>query len=126
MYDGCTRNAYHLYMLRYDPAGFEGLPRSKFLQALHAEGIPASAGYSPLYREAFLKNTLESRPFRAVYSPQRIAEYFERIHCPANDRVCDQGVWLYQAVLLGPRSDMDQIADAVRKVHKQAGKLLKA
>jgi dTDP-4-amino-4,6-dideoxygalactose transaminase len=126
MYEGCTRNAYHLYMMRYDPAGFEGLPRSKFLEALHAEGIPASAGYGPLYREPFLKNTLESRPFRAVYSPQRIAEYFERIHCPANDRVCDQGVWLYQALLLGPRSDMDQIADAVRKVQKQAGKLLKA
>jgi dTDP-4-amino-4,6-dideoxygalactose transaminase len=126
MYDGCTRNAYHLYMMRYDPAGFEGLPRSKFLEALHAEGIPASAGYSPLYREAFLKNTLESRPFRAVYSPRRIADYFERIHCPANDRVCEQGVWLFQTLFLGPRSDMDQIADAVRKVQKQAGKLVNA
>ena len=70
MYEGCTRNAYHLYMFRYDPAGFEGLPRSKFLEALQRRGNPCSAGYSPLYREPFLKNTLESRPFRAVYSPQ--------------------------------------------------------
>jgi dTDP-4-amino-4,6-dideoxygalactose transaminase len=126
MYEGCTRNAYHLYMMRYDPAGFEGLPRAKFLEALGAEGIPCSAGYSPLYREAFLKNALESRPFRAVYPPQRIADYFERIHCPANDRLCEQGVWLFQTLFLGPRSDMDQIADAVRKVQKQAGKLVRA
>ena len=126
MYDGCTRNAYHLYMFRYDPAGFEGLPRAKFLKALSAEGIPCSAGYSPLYQEPFLKNTLESRSFRAVYSPKRIADYLDRIQCPANDRLCEQGVWLFQTVFLGPRSDMDQIADAVRKIQKQAGKLLKA
>ena len=25
---------------------FEGLPRSQFLEALHAEGIPGSAGYT--------------------------------------------------------------------------------
>ncbi len=126
MYDGCTRNAYHLYMFRYDPTGFDGLPRSKFLEAMHAEGIPCSAGYSPIYREPFLKNTLESRPFRAVYSSKRIADYLERIQCPANDRLCDQGVWIYQTTFLGPRSDMDQVAEAVRKVQKQAGKLLKA
>jgi dTDP-4-amino-4,6-dideoxygalactose transaminase len=126
MYEGCTRNAYHLYMFRYDPAGFEGLPRSRFIEAMSAEGIPCSPGYSPLYREPFLKNTLESRPFRAVYSPKRIADYLDRIQCPANDRLCDQGVWLFQTVFLGPRSDMDQIADAVRKIQKQAGKLAKA
>ncbi len=28
MYEGCTQNAYHLYMLRYDPAHFENLPRT--------------------------------------------------------------------------------------------------
>ncbi len=123
MYEGCTRNAYHLYMLRYDPAGFDGLPRERFLKALGAEGIPCSAGYSPLYREPFLKTTLESRPFRAVYSPKRIADYFDRIRCPANDRLCDQAVWLFQTLFLGPRTDMDQIADAVRKIHKNAGRL---
>ena len=48
MYDGCTRNAYHLYMFRYDRQHFAGLPRALFLKALAAEGIPASGGYSPL------------------------------------------------------------------------------
>ena len=113
-------------MFRYDPAGFDGLPRSKFLEALWRRGNPLLGRLQPLYREPFLKNTLESRPFRAIYSPKRIAEYLERIHCPANDRLCEQGVWLTQTLLLGPRSDMDQIAEAVRKIQKQAGKLVKA
>jgi dTDP-4-amino-4,6-dideoxygalactose transaminase len=124
MYDGCTRNAYHLYMLRYDRTRFEGLPRSKFLEALRAEGIPGSGGYSPLYREPFLKNTLQSRGFQAIYSPRRIADYLERIHCPANDRLCEEAVWFTQTMFLGPRSDMDQIAEAVRKIQKQAGRLI--
>jgi dTDP-4-amino-4,6-dideoxygalactose transaminase len=44
MYDGCTRNAYHLYMFRYDQTHFSNLPRSVFLRALMAEGVPASSG----------------------------------------------------------------------------------
>jgi perosamine synthetase len=126
MYDGCTRNAFHLYMFRYNPEHFAGLPRSRFLQAVAAEGIPATGGYAPLYREPFLKNTLQSRGFQAIYGPKRIAEYLEQIQCPANDRLCDSAVWLTQTTLLGPRSDMDQIAAAVRKVYAQAGKLVKS
>ena len=90
MYEGCTRNAYHLYMLRYDPAHFEGLSRAKFLEAVHAEGIPVWSGYQPLNKEPFLKNTLESRAFQAIYPPQRIAEYLEQIHCPENDKLCER------------------------------------
>ena len=41
MYEGCTRNAYHLYMFRYDASRFSGLPRAAFLKALGAEGVPA-------------------------------------------------------------------------------------
>jgi dTDP-4-amino-4,6-dideoxygalactose transaminase len=125
MYDGCTRNSYHIYMLRYDRSAFEGLPRSRFLEALHAEGIPCSGGYTPLYHEPFLKSTVGSRAFQAIYQPKRISEYLERIHCPANDRLCEEGVWMMQTMFLGPRSDMDQIALAFRKIQKQAGKLIK-
>jgi perosamine synthetase len=124
MYDGCTRNAYHIYMLRYNPEHFAGLPRARFLQALHAEGIPGSSGYQPLHKEPFLRNTLQSRAFQAIYSPKRISEYLEQIHCPANDRLCESAVWLMQTTFLGPRSDMDQIAEAVRKIQGQAGKLV--
>jgi dTDP-4-amino-4,6-dideoxygalactose transaminase len=123
VYEGCTRNAYHLYMFRYDAREFAGVPRAKFLQALQAEGIPCSAGYTPLNRQAFLKNALESRGFRAVYPAKQLAEYHERNRCPANDRLCEEAVWLTQNMLLGGRGDMDQIAEAVRKIRKHAAKL---
>ncbi|MFN3653079.1 MAG: DegT/DnrJ/EryC1/StrS family aminotransferase [Armatimonadota bacterium] len=123
MYEGCTRNAYHLYMFRYDPQGFAGVPRARFLQALQAEGVPCSGGYTPLNRQPFLKNTLESRAFKAVYSPERLREHAERNRTPENDRLCEEAVWLAQTMLLGSRRDMDQIAEAVRKIQKQAASL---
>ena len=67
MYDGCTRNAYHLYMFRYDQAAFAGLSRDAFLKALRAEGIPASGGYSPLNTEPVLEQTLASPGYRRIY-----------------------------------------------------------
>jgi perosamine synthetase len=126
MYEGCTRNAYHLYMFRYDRSLFDDLARSKFLKALHAEGIPCSGGYQPLDQEAYLKSTLQSRGYQAIYSPQRISEYLERTRCPANEQLCEVAVWLTQNLLIGPKSDMDQIAEAIRKIQKQAPKLVKA
>ena len=125
-YDGCTRNAYHLYMFRYDPDRFAGVPRARFLEAMHAEGIPCSGGYQPLYKEPFLATAMASRAFQAIYASKRRSEYFERIQCPANDRLCETAVWLTQTTLLGSRSDMDQIAEAMRKIQKYAARLLKA
>ncbi len=124
-YPGCTRNAYHLYMLRYDKEKFAGAPRAQFLKALKAEGVPCSGGYTPLNKEPFLKEAMESRAYRAVYGEERLAAYAKNNHCPENDKLCEEAVWFYQALLLGPRSDMDQIAEAIRKVQANAGDLAK-
>jgi dTDP-4-amino-4,6-dideoxygalactose transaminase len=44
-----TRNAHHLYLMRYDEKVF-GVPRGRFIDALVAEGVPMSSGYVlPLY-----------------------------------------------------------------------------
>lgn len=126
MYAGCTRNAYHLYMFRYDPAQFSALPRSRFLKALAAEGIPASAGYSPLNKEPLLTNTLNSRGFRRIFDEKTLRDWRERNECPANDRLCAEAVWLTQTMLLGPRSDMDVIAGAIRKIQAHAADVARA
>ncbi|MGH9309253.1 MAG: DegT/DnrJ/EryC1/StrS family aminotransferase [Vicinamibacterales bacterium] len=123
MYPGCTRNAYHLYMFRYDPHQFAGLSRAAFLKALAAEGVPASAGYSPLDKEPFLDEALSSRGFQAIYSKARLASWRERTRCPENEKLCAQAVWLTQTMLLGPRQDMDDIAEAIRKVQQGASLL---
>jgi dTDP-4-amino-4,6-dideoxygalactose transaminase len=126
MYEGCTRNAYHLYMFRYDAAAFSGMDRAQFLKALRAEGIPASSGYSPLNKEQFLRNTLASRGYKKVYSAKELADWPARNECPANDRLCGEAVWFTQTMLLGERSDMDEIAAAVEKIRRHAGDIRKA
>lgn len=126
MYPGCTRNAYHLYMFRFQARQFENLPRAKFLKALHAEGIPCSAGYAPLNREPFLKTTLTSPGFQKVYSKEQVGRWEERSQCPENDRLCQEAVWLTQNMLLGSRNDMEQIAEAVRKLREHAAELTRA
>lgn len=126
MYDGCTRNAYHLFMAQYDPEQFNGLSRAKFIKAMNKEGITCSGGYTPLNRQDFLKNQLSSRGYERIYSKERIKKYFDENHCPENDRLCEEAIWFYQTMLLTDRSGMDQIADAIRKIQAHAAEIKKA
>jgi dTDP-4-amino-4,6-dideoxygalactose transaminase len=126
MHEGTTRNAYHLYMFRYDPGEFSGLPRAGFLEAMAAEGVPCSGGYSPLYREPFLSRAIGSRAFRSVFPSARLAEYEEGLEFPGNEQLCAEAVWLSQSMLLGSREDMEQIAGAIRKIREHSGAIAKA
>ncbi|MEO7649575.1 MAG: DegT/DnrJ/EryC1/StrS family aminotransferase [Bryobacteraceae bacterium] len=118
--EGCTRNAYHLFLMRYDSAGFAGLPRARFLKALAAEGVPCSGGYTPLNQDLVVENTLKSRAYQRIFTAAEIASYRERNRCPVNDKLCGEALWFTQTVLLGEKSDMDQIAAAVRKIQTHA------
>lgn len=127
MHEGTTRNAYHLYMFRYSAEEFDGLPRSQFLKALAAEGIPASSGYTPLNQEHFLKVVRTSRGFLRIYGEKQMNDWYDRnSQRPANDQLCQSAVWFTQNMLLGPRSDMDQIASAIRKIRKHATQIARA
>ena len=123
-YEGCTGNAYHLYMFRYRPEAFSGLPRNRFLEALRAEGVRCSPGYRPLNREPFLERAVQSRAFRRIYPEKVLKEWPERNRCPGNDLLCEEAVWMGQSVFLGSRSDMEEIAAAVRKVRRLASTLV--
>jgi dTDP-4-amino-4,6-dideoxygalactose transaminase len=113
-------------MLRYDPAAFDGLPRNKFLKALAAEGVPASSGYSPLNTQQFLTTAIESRSYKRLFPAARLKQWQEQNHCPQNDKLCSQAVWFTQNMLLGSRGDMEQIAEAIRKIQTHAADLLQA
>lgn len=108
-----TRHAYHLYMFRYDPAGFGGRSRDEFLKALEAEGVVASSGYVPLYKEAvFARKTAGEG---AWCRNSRPIDY-GAVHCPNCEEASAHGVWLFQQQLLGDRTDMDDIAEAIEKI----------
>ena len=117
-----TQHGYHLFISRYDPAAFDGLPRERFLEALAAEGIPCSEGYVPLYRMPAIQDGVR-RLKRAVGQTGGYPDVLP--DCPVTERACTtEGVWFTQNMLLGTRADMDDIAAAVRKVQVQAASLL--
>lgn len=125
LYPGCTRNAWHLFMMRYDPSVFGGLSRPAFLKALAAEGIPASSGYSPLNKEPFLETVLASRHYKRIFGDAVLKRWKEQNVCPQNDKLCAQSVWFTQNMLVGPKQDMDQIASAIQKIRNSAPELSK-
>ena len=53
-------------------------------------------------------------------------EWAERNACPVNDQLCTEAVWFTQNMMLGSRSDMEQIAEAIAKIQRHAGELKKA
>jgi perosamine synthetase len=123
-YEGCTRNANHLYMFRYQREHFANVPKSKFVQALSAEGVPCSIGYTPLNKEAAILNTLGGKAFRYIYSEAELSAWHERNHCPVNDQLCEAAIWMTQTTLLSDSEGMDHIAMAIRKIQKHANLLV--
>jgi hypothetical protein len=52
--------------------------------------------------------------------------YQEKNKCPENEALCTDIVWIPQNVLLGGKSDMDDIAFAIEKIYKNAEAINKA
>jgi dTDP-4-amino-4,6-dideoxygalactose transaminase len=109
-----TSHAYHLYIFRY-LADEVGVPRQTFLKALGAEGIHGSVGYTPLYRSGMFWVDPDKCPVGCSFYGKKVN--YKDLHLEKCERACDiEAIWLGQNMLLGPKSDMDDIADAVEKV----------
>jgi len=113
-----TRRAYHLYTFRYNKEAFEGVDRGVFLKALSAEGIPCSSGYGllndePVYAEG------NFGPFSRLLK----GEKFVREPLSNARILAEESVWLFQNMLLGGREDMEDIAEAIRKIKDNLAEL---
>ena len=122
--DGATRSAYHLYPFRYKKESFNNIPKNKFRSALSAEGIPCSGGYGPQYNDGLIEDALNSKGFKRLFSKERLKKYREEIHYPDNDQLCKEAVWFFHTILLGTKSDMDDIANAISKIYENRDKLV--
>jgi dTDP-4-amino-4,6-dideoxygalactose transaminase len=126
LYDNVTRAIFHMFVFRYKKEEFHGLSRANFLRALDAEGVPNLGGYAPyLNKQPYLENAFQSKNFQKMYPKEMLdfKKYSENNHCPENDVLCQETVWFMQNLLLGDRSDMDDIAFAIEKIHANADKI---
>ncbi len=123
---GVTRAAFHLFPFRYKKEDFQGLPREGFLKALRAEGIPCTKGYDTINNMPYLNNAFQSKNFQKMYPGEMLDfdKYMERNQCPENDRLCnEEAVWFTNNMLLGTRSDMNDIFMAIEKINVNAGEI---
>ena len=104
-------HAWHLFILRVDRGAFGGVPKQTIVDALLAEGIPATAGY-------------HSTPYeQPVFGdPDRVP--FRRGPCPVTERACvDEAIWIRQNALLGEVRDALDVARAIDKLQRNADEL---
>lgn len=112
-----TRNPHYMYMFRYDPAAFDGLPRQTLVDTLIGEGIPAFVAYPAIYKTPVFVN----RNFEPRWRPDdSLLPDYSETHCPVSEEVGENVVWLHHRVLLGDEQDLAEIIEAINKVRAHA------
>ena len=119
-----TQPAHYQYIFKYDPAGFKGLHRDDFLNAMMAEGIILDGDfYTPI-------------PTRNIFTvkadewPNIRQRYGDRIHLD-NDQTpvatmaaYQEAVWMHYPMLMGTKADVDDIVAAIVKIQENVDELL--
>lgn len=111
-----TRRSYHMYIFRLNETEL-GVSRARFLEALEAEGVPASEGwYRPLYLNGVFANA-HAGPRHGIRAPLAgMGVDYRGVSCPVCEQVCNDAVWIPQNVMLGDKSQILLLAEAIRKV----------
>ena len=105
-----TLHPHYMYIFCLeDLPGQPPLDRSRFVDALIAEGIPAFRAYEALYNVP---------SFWLEPAPQGTAANYAAT-CPNSEHVARRGIWIHHRALLGGEADALDIARAIEKV--QAG-----
>ena len=121
-----TACSYHLFIFKYKREYFNNRKKERFLEALNAEGIPASGGYLiPLYRQPlFLKGNFHPRgcPFTCPHYKGKVD--YSSLFLPEAEKACaEEAVWLHQRLLLGTKRDIEDIATAIEKIRRYRDEL---
>lgn len=122
--EGNNRSAYHMYPFRFVSEKFGNVSREKFIEALRAEGVPCSSGYGRQNHDGLIEEALNSRGYKRLFSEQRLNRWREENVLPGNDQLVKEAVTFYQSILLGTKSDMDDIADAITKIYENRTQLV--
>jgi dTDP-4-amino-4,6-dideoxygalactose transaminase len=119
-----TRRSYHFYAFRLDTKAL-GASRDAFVQALAAEGVPASVGWpAPLYQNPLFQRTGSG----AEFCPRSCPYYGQETtyamgSCPVCEQVCSDSCWISHPALLAGEDAMHDIVAAVAKICEHAKEL---
>jgi len=111
---GETLHTYHLFIFRYDKSKFNNVSKKEFSEMLAAEGVPSFMGYpKPLYAQPLF----QQKNFMCYAIPE-VVDY-TNVHCPVAEKACyEEAVWILQHAMLGTKHDMEQFAEAIKKIQR--------
>lgn len=114
----CTRNGQYAYIFHVDAKQFAGISTENFIAALNAEGIPTQASYPPLHE----LDCFRSGEYRKCLSGTQATDEHEFLQqrFPNTQRAAWETVWIPQFALLGDEQDMHEIAEAIKKIQRNA------
>ena len=126
--DRVTRWCFYYWDFRYIPDEFDGVPRSRFLEGLEAEGVPCGVGAhgQPIYREGPFANMaffdrLGCARKGSLYEGE--IDYSE-VYCPNAERVYAEEVCSFSHPLfLGGVDEMELILEAFHKLRENTDEL---
>jgi 3-amino-5-hydroxybenzoate synthase len=118
-----TRHPHYMYMFRYDPAYFGGLPRQQFVDSLIAEGAPAFIAYPPVYKTPVFRERAFGPRWGSDLSS--LPDY-SNTHCPAAEEIGASVVWLHHRALLGDEEDIVELVEAIEKIRRHSTVALRA
>ena len=114
-----TRNSYHLYLFKYKKDNLDDISRDLFIDALNAENVCAiSSGYSsPIYETGIMYgNDFRKNTGREFINPKN--------NLPNNETAAYcEGMWIFHSLLLGEKSDMNKILEAIDKIYRHKDEL---
>jgi len=111
-----TRQAYYCLTLHVDPAQLNGVTRDQYMKALRAEKVPVGLTYEPVYRSGLLN--LYDRTSPIPYRDLDRTQNYRELRLPNTERaVTETGMVMSHVALLGARTLIDQILDAIHKVN---------
>jgi len=121
--DRVTDQAIYQYVFKYDAEAFGELPRERFLAALEAEGIPCDGTfYEPVYKSALFP--VRRNDSLALAALPGCDLPWQDLECPVSERAAyKESVWLHHSVLLGNDSDIEQIIEAIQKIHRNVDEI---
>jgi len=119
-----TMAAYYNFSFRYKQDDFKALPATELRKALSAElGCPVEPSYEPL--NACALYTPHTKPWRHKLTDKYWQEIDPaRFELPVCHRIYrEESVCFHHCVLMGTKSDMDLIAEAIQKVYSNTEEL---
>ena len=115
-----TRWGFYFWHFKFLPEHWNGVTCAQFRQALNAEGVPCGTGHTqPLYQHPLFAGWIaaggKGHPPATPNSAKTVD--FTRMDCPETERIyATEACSLQHRLFLGPRSDVDRILAAIRKL----------